>query len=77
MISREAEKFYNHLLNKRSEAGNVVSLNTDDGRLEKWSFPDGTVVTMEVPVSEPPITAGHAVYCFSSLVHGLHMALLK
>jgi hypothetical protein len=54
----------------------VVYLNADDGRKETWTFPDGTVVTMAVPVTEPPITVKHAVYCFSSLLHQTHKAML-
>lgn len=58
-----------------SQTTNVVSLNMSDGRREVWTFPDGTVVTMEVPANEPPITVKHAVYCFSSLLHQTHKAV--
>lgn len=54
---------------------NVISLNMSDGRREEWSFPDGTVVTLTVPASEPPITVKHAVYCFSALLHQIHKAI--
>jgi hypothetical protein len=55
---------------------NVIPLGAGDGRKEVWRFPDGTVVTMEVPISEPPITVKHAIYCCSSIVHQLHTAVL-
>ena len=51
---------------------NVVFLNADDGRRVQWEFPDGTVVTIEVPLIEPPITVKHSVYCFSALLHRTH-----
>ena len=41
-----------------------------------WTMADGTVLTMEVPASEPPITVKHAVYCLSSVLHGIHAAML-
>jgi hypothetical protein len=54
---------------------NVITLYTEDGRKESWKFPDGTVVTMEVPKDEPPITVKHAIYCFSSLIHQTNEAM--
>lgn len=54
----------------------VIRLNVEDGRKVTWSFPDGTVVTIEVPHSEPPITVKHAVYCFSSLQHRTHTEMM-
>lgn len=59
------------------EPTNVVRLVVDDGRKEVWTFPDGTVVTMTVPPAEPPITIQHGVYCFSSLLHQIHTAVLR
>ena len=56
--------------------GDVVRPAVDDGRKETWTFPDGTVVTIEVPNDEPPITVKHAVYTLSSVLHGLHTAML-
>ena len=53
----------------------MISLGMTDGRKEEWSFPDGTVVTMTVPASEPPITVKHAVFCFSALLHQIHKAI--
>jgi hypothetical protein len=58
-----------------SEA-DVIKLPFTDGRKETWEFPDGTMVTMERPTTEPPITVKDAVYCFSSILHGLHAAML-
>lgn len=59
------------------ETTNVISLNMTDGRREVWTFPDGTVVTMEVPADEPPITVKHAVYCLSSILHQTHAAVFS
>jgi len=56
---------------------NVVKLDVTDGRHEVWNFPDGTVVRMDVPDNETPITIKHAVYCFSSILHGIHTGMLK
>lgn len=56
---------------------NVVDLGISDGRNEVWRFPDGTVVTMTVPGSEPPISIKHAVYCLSSIMHSIHKAVLE
>lgn len=56
--------------------GEIIHLPMTDGRREVWNFPDGTVITMEVPASEPPITVKHAVYCLSTALHGLHTAML-
>lgn len=55
---------------------NVIELGLKDGRLEVWDFPDGTKLTIEVPNSEPPITIKHAVYCLSSVLHGIHTGVL-
>ena len=49
--------------------------DTEDGRSGIWAFPDGTLVTMTVPKTEPPITVKHAVYCLSSIVHQIHQAM--
>lgn len=57
------------------ESDNVKYLPVSDGRTEMWEFPDGTIVTMAVPTAEPPITVKHAVYCFSSIIHGIHEAV--
>jgi hypothetical protein len=51
------------------------SVMADDGRSETWKFPDGTVVTMTVPQSEPPITVKHAVFCLSSVTYQIHKAM--
>lgn len=56
--------------------GDVYYLKMEDGRKEVWRFPDGTVVTMEVPSNEPPITAKHAVFCLSNIAHQIHSAIL-
>ena len=56
--------------------GEVIHVDMDDGRKETWTLADGTVLTMEVPPSEPPITVKHAVYCLSSVLHGIHAAML-
>lgn len=56
--------------------GEVIHVDMDDGRKETWTLPDGTALTMEVPTSEPPITVKHAVYVLSSVLHGLHTAML-
>lgn len=56
--------------------GEVIHVDMDDGRKETWTLADGTVVTMEVPKDEPPITVKHAVYVLSSVLHGLHTAML-
>lgn len=56
---------------------NVVDLGESSGRKEVWEFPDGTVVTMTVPGSEPPISIKHAVYCLSSIMHSIHKAVLE
>jgi hypothetical protein len=53
-------------------SADIINLNVTDGRKEIWRFPDGTVVTMDVPASEPPITVKHAVYIFSALLHMTH-----
>jgi hypothetical protein len=53
----------------------IINLNVTDGRKEIWRFPDGTVVTMDVPLDEPPITVKHAVYVFSALLHQIHTAM--
>ncbi len=53
----------------------VHYLYTEDGRKESWKFPDGTIVTLEVPKDEPPITVKHAVFCFSDLLHRIHGAM--
>ncbi|HXJ61943.1 MAG TPA: hypothetical protein VNU68_35335 [Verrucomicrobiae bacterium] len=58
-----------------SETSNLVRLTVTDGRTENWRFPDGTVVTMTVPIDEPPITVKHAVYCLSSILHQTHRAM--
>lgn len=58
-----------------SEEPNVINLFTEDGRKEIWKFPDGTVVTMEVPANEQPITVKHAIYCLSDLIHRIHKAM--
>lgn len=55
--------------------GNVVVLDLPDHRKSTWRFPDGTVVTMEVPENEPPITVKHAVYCLSEIIHRVHRAM--
>jgi len=52
-----------------SDNDNVTDLGLSDGRVEHWTFPDGTMVTMTVPAEEPPITAKHVVYCLSSIVN--------
>jgi hypothetical protein len=52
--------------------GEIVNLGFSNGRAEEWTFPDGTVVTMTVPLSEPPVTVKHAVYCLSSILHQIH-----
>ena len=57
--------------------GEVRHLNVTDGRKEVWAFPDGTIVTMEVPADEPPITVKHAVYCLSALLHQTHKAMFE
>jgi hypothetical protein len=54
---------------------NVVTLEISDGRNESWNLPDGTVVTITVPDSEPPITVKHAVYCLSAVLHQTHRAM--
>lgn len=53
---------------------NVHVLGFTDGRKEAWEFPDGTVVTMEVPCDGPPITIKHAVYCLSEIIYRIHRA---
>lgn len=53
----------------------IISLYTEDGRKESWKFPDGTVVTMEVPKEEPPITVKHAIFCLSDIIHRIHKAM--
>lgn len=58
------------------ESSNIISLGITDGRTETWTFPDGTVVTMAVPSTEPPISVKHAVYCLSSIMHHLHKVVL-
>lgn len=55
---------------------NVIQLDVTDGRKDTWTFPDGTIVTIEVPVTEPPITVKHAIYCCSAIVHLLHTAIM-
>lgn len=50
----------------------VVTLKTNDGRNEGWSFADGTVVSMTVPLDEPPITVKHAIYILSAIMHQIH-----
>lgn len=54
---------------------NIHHLGFSDGRKETWNFPDGTIVTMEVPKEEPPITVKHAIYCFSECIHRTHEAM--
>lgn len=54
---------------------NVIHLFHEDGRNESWKFPDGTVVTMNVPDEEPPITVKHAIYCLSEIIHRIHEAM--
>lgn len=54
---------------------NVIYLFAEDGRKESWKFPDGTVITIEVPKEEPPITIAKAIYCFSDLIHRVHRAM--
>lgn len=56
-------------------SGNVVDLGFPDGRHETWSFPDGTVIRMDVPGNEPSITVKHAIYCFSEIIHRIHEAM--
>ena len=56
--------------------GEVIHVDMNDGRKETWTLADGTVLTMEVPASEPPITVKHAVYTLSSVLHGVHTAML-
>jgi hypothetical protein len=55
---------------------NVVQLTPrPDGRREEWRFPDGTVVVMEVPAEEEPITVKHAVFILGAIVHHLHTVM--
>jgi hypothetical protein len=55
---------------------NIIKLHLRNGRKQVWTFPDGTIVTIEVPTTEPPITVAHAVYCLSSLVHSTHSMMM-
>jgi hypothetical protein len=54
-------------------ANNVVNLNLPDTHTTSWQFPNGTIVTINAPADGPPLTIEHGVYCFSSLVHQLHV----
>lgn len=54
---------------------NIINLYAENGRKEQWTFPDGTILTIEVPADEPPITVKHAVYCLSDVLHRIHGAM--
>jgi hypothetical protein len=64
-----------YLFRVRVMTTNIISLYTEDGRKESWNFPDGTIVTIEVPKDEPPITVKHAVFCLSDVLHQIHGAM--